>query len=136
MAKRSKPIILCDTNVFPKAYHNDLKMLDELDAIGYDRLALSIITLGEIYFAMKKKEVTETKKKLNQFSHVPITKAISKRFLQMMFDYRDYHPSIPDCIIAATALDIDASLFTLNRKHFNFYLPDDLNLYNPIYQHS
>ena len=133
MSKRAKPTVLCDTNIYFRAFRGDPTILQELNHIGFDRLALSSITKGEIYFGMKDSEVTRTKVLLNLFKTYPLSTEISIRFERMMYQYRKLNPQLPDCLIAATALSTNAQLFTLNRKDFTFYR--DLTLYNPIYSH-
>ena len=55
---------------------------------------------------------------------IPVTRDISLRFLELMETYALSHrPGIPDILIAATALDNDLSLFTLNLKDFH-YIPE------------
>ena len=134
MVKRAKSIILCDTNIFLKAYYKDSNMLTELSLLGYDRLAVSVITKAEVIAYMNKGAKADTLQLLNKFIHVQIDQNISTLFDQMMLGYYDYHPSIPDCMIAASAIERNYSLFTLNRKHFIYY--SGLTLYNPVYSHS
>ena len=55
---------------------------------------------------------------------IPVTRDISLRFLELMETYALSHrPGIPDMLIAATAIDHDLSLFTLNVKDFR-YIPE------------
>ena len=133
MAKRAKPLVLCDTNIYFRAFHRDRKMLKELSHIGFDRLALSSITKGEVYFGMKDSEVTRTKVLLNLFKVYQLSGEISTRFEQMMYQYRKFNPQLPDCLIAATALSMNAQLFTLNKKDFTYY--EGLTLYKPKLKH-
>ena len=133
MAKKAQPIVLCDTNVLIRAYRQDTQMWDELDQLGMDRIAISVITKGEMLYGMKKKEITKTRTLLNLFKYYPIDKKISHKYTELMFDYRDHHPRVADCLIAATAIVYQVPLFTLNRQDFVFYKA--LTLYNPIYSH-
>ncbi len=109
------------------------QMTLKLSKIGFDRLAISHVTFGEVFSRTKQKEVRETIELLNAFIQVPISAEVSHLFKSMVVEYKNYHPSVPDCLIAATAISINAQLFTFNRKHFTYY--QDLSLYNPAYAH-
>lgn len=134
MARSSSLAVLCDTGIFIQALRGSQTMLDELDSLGTKRIAYSAITKAELYYGVKKKEVTNTKILLNRFKYFPIDPAITDLFVQMMYEYRDQNPQVTDCFIAATALTYDLQLFTLNRTHFSYY--HDLRLFNPTYLHS
>ena len=134
MVKRAKPLILCDTNIFLEYLYEQrgsksANISVELDALGYDRLILSVVTLAEVYRNTKKHEVTETKEQLNKFALAPLTKEISSKFQQLVFEHKNRHPSVADCLIAATAIVNNAQVFTFNRKHFAYY--QDVTLFNP-----
>lgn len=133
MVKRAKPLVLCDTNIFLDYYRDQEAMLNELDSIGFERLAVSTVTVGEVFRYMKNKESSRTKYLLNHFSTIYLSKSISLLFAQLMFEYKAYHPAVADCLIAATAITYNAQLYTFNRKHFSYY--QDLTLYNPSYAH-
>ena len=118
-------MILCDTNVLIEFYKNNPRITAELRQIGLGNLAVSVITVAELYFgALNKSELKKIKENLALMHQMPITRDISLRFLKLMETYALSHrPGIPDMLIAATALDDDLSLFTLNLKDFN-YIPD------------
>ena len=69
MTKRAKPLVLCDSGVFFRAFRNDKPIWQEVNHIGFDRLALSTVTIGEAYYGMKDDEVAHTKQLLNLFKH-------------------------------------------------------------------
>jgi predicted nucleic acid-binding protein len=52
----TKKIILCDTNIFIDYFHGDERTIQELDLLGFERLAISVVSVGEIYFGMRKRE--------------------------------------------------------------------------------
>ena len=132
--KRGKSYILCDTNVFFAYFKGNEEMKKELDEIGFDRLHISVVSVGEIYHLMLVKERTETKRQINKYQVQPVTILISDLFEHMMYSYHKFHPSVPDCLIAATALSINAELFTLNKKHFTYY--KGIKFYRPKYKHK
>lgn len=79
-------MILCDTNIFFELFRNNTLVINELDKIGYENLAICDITIGEIYFGMKKGEEKFTKNLIRQFNRYSFTKDASKIFIQIMSD--------------------------------------------------
>jgi tRNA(fMet)-specific endonuclease VapC len=126
-----KKIILCDTNIFIDLFHEEPRILQELDYLGFSRLAMSAVSVAEIYFGMRKRESVLTRDLVRKFNIYHLDKEISVRFLQLMLGYRDFGISVPDALIAATALVNNVELFTHNRKDFDFI--DGLKLYKPQY---
>ncbi|OWY19858.1 type II toxin-antitoxin system VapC family toxin [Sphingobacteriales bacterium UPWRP_1] len=125
-----KGLVLCDTNVVFKHLRGDTQITKELDKLGFSRLALSAITVAETYFGMKKAEIRKTKEFINKFNVFLLDKNISLKFLEIVFAYRG-QIQIPDAIIAATAIETNLPLFTLNSKDFDFIL--GVKLYKPFY---
>ncbi len=124
-----KKIILCDTNILIDLFHGDDCVTQELDYLTFDRLAVSVVSVAEIYFGMRKREAAVTKDLVRKFNHLHLDKEISKLFIQFVLGYKDMRIGIPDALIAATALVNNVELYTHNRKDFDFI--DNLKLYNP-----
>lgn len=126
----SKKIILCDTNIIIDFLKGSSVVIENLNEIGKDSVYISTITAGELYYgALNKTELNSIRKKLNSIVHIPITEPISEIFENLMIKYSLSHKlSIPDAMIAATALYFDIELYTLNLKDFKFI--KDLRLYN------
>lgn len=127
----TKKIILCDTNIFIELFHENARIVQELDFLGFERLAISVVAAGEIYFGMRKREATKTKELVRRFNLYHLDKEISNIFIQLMLGYRDKGLSVPDALVAATALANNVELFTLNRSDFEFL--KGVKLYNPKY---
>ena len=72
MSKSAAPLVLCDTNVFIRLFRKDPVMIDKIKHLGRERLALSVITKGEVYFGMVDREVSRTKSLLNLFQVIPL----------------------------------------------------------------
>lgn len=125
----AKKIILCDTNIFIDFFHSDERIIQELDFLGFERLAISVVSVGEIYFGMRKREAVQTRDLVRKFNLMHIDKNISKLFIQFMLGYRDMGIAVPDALIAATTVYNNVELFTHNRKDFDFI--EGLKLYNP-----
>ncbi len=125
-------MILCDTNILVEFYKKTPHILHELKHIGHPHLAISAITQGELYFgALNKAELQKIKQHLAFLHQFPLNKTITQKFLELMELYCLSHTlSIPDAIIAATALIHKVELYTLNRKDFQ-YIPD-LALYQTV----
>jgi tRNA(fMet)-specific endonuclease VapC len=127
--ERRKTMILCDTNILIEFYKNNPKIVNELRQIGAERLAISIITQAELYYgAINKAELLKIQKHLNLLHNFPINNQVSTQFIQLMERYSLSHKlTIPDALIAATALVNNLNLYTLNIKDFRFI--EGINLY-------
>jgi tRNA(fMet)-specific endonuclease VapC len=127
--ERRKTMILCDTNILIEFYKNNPKIVNELRQIGAERLAISIITQAELYYgAINKAELLKIQKHLNLLHNFPISNQVSTQFIQLMERYSLSHKlTIPDALIAATALVNNLNLYTLNIKDFRFI--EGINLY-------
>ena len=125
-------MILCDTNILIDFYKNRSDIVGELHQIGYQQLAISSITQAELYFgALNKNELQQIRGQLSLLERIPVTESISDRFVGLMEDYSLSHKlTIPDGLIAATALIHSYKLYTLNTRDFH-YLPG-LRLYKPL----
>lgn len=125
-------MILCDTNILVEFYKNSPEVIQELRYLGQDNLAISTITQAELYFgAINKAELKKIKRHLSLLNILPLDIAISNQFIQLMEKYGLSHKlSIPDALIASTALAYQLNLYTLNTK--DFYFITGLNLYHPV----
>lgn len=125
-------MILCDTNILIEFYKNNLQIVQELRHIGSDQLTMSLITQAELYFgALNKTELRMIKRHLSLLHSYPVDTSISNRFLQLIETYSLSHKlSLPDALIAATALEHNLELYTLNVKDFRFIL--GLRLYQTL----
>lgn len=124
-----KFMIICDTNILIEFYKNNDKIISELKDIGQPKLAISSITQAELYFgAFNKVELMKIKRHLSLIHTLPVDISISEKFIELMEYYSLSHKlSVPDALIAATALTHKAKLYTLNVKDFSFMT--ELNLY-------
>ena len=115
-------MILCDTNILIEFYKNNTAIIQEIRQIGSQNLTISIITRAELYYgALNKNELNRIQKHLDLLQNIPIDRLISEQFIQLMAQYSLSHKlTIPDAMIAATALTHNISLYTLNLKDFRF----------------
>lgn len=124
-------MILCDTNILIEFYKNNSKVIYELRRIGINQLAVSAITQAELYYgAINKLELVKIKKHLELLHILSVDVMVSVQFIELMETYSLSHKlSIPDALIASTALVHKIDLYTLNIKDFRFI--EGLNLHEP-----
>ncbi len=96
-----------------------------LHQLAADGLAVSVITLGEIYegafrYASPQTHLDSFRRFLAPFRHLGVTDPIMARFAEIRAGLRNQGNLIPDfdLLLAATALHYDLTLLTGNRKHF------------------
>lgn len=124
-------MILCDTNIWIEFYKGNPQVLLALQQMGVENLAISAVSQAELYFgALNKQELRQIKRHLSAIHSYPLDLTVSHLFLQLMELYSLSHNlTIPDALIASTALSYDVPLYTLNVKDFR-YIPN-LILYQP-----
>lgn len=93
-------------------------------------IAISVISIAEIFKNIFSSELNTTEKFLDSHVILQVTKQIAK---QAGLYWQDYHPelkglTLTDCLIAATVKENNASLVTLNTKHFPM---KDIEILNP-----
>lgn len=115
-------MILCDTNILIEFYKSNPQTIQELRRIGLNQLAISVVTQAELYYgALNKSELFRIKKHLLSMHVLPIDEKVSAEFLNLMESYSLSHKlSVPDALIAATALVHQIELYTLNTRDFQF----------------
>jgi tRNA(fMet)-specific endonuclease VapC len=124
-------MILCDPNILIEFYKNNSQVIHELRRIGRDKLAVSAITQAELYYgAINKVELQKIKKHLGLLHFFAVDVMVSAQFIELMETYSLSHKlSIPDALIASTALVYRVDLYTFNLKDFQFI--EGLNLHEP-----
>ena len=122
-------MILCDTDIIIELYRNNEHIILELKEIGQQNIAISIITVGELFYgALNKTELKRIEKDVKSLNIRNIDEEISSVFYGLMNKYSLSHKiGIPDAFIAATAIVGNIELFTLNVKHFSYI--ENLKLY-------
>ena len=122
-------MILCDTNILFEFYKAKPTVKQTLQRIGSAHIGVSIITKAELFFgARDKQELAKIERHVALCHCYGLNEAISVLFIELMHRYSLSHKvSIPDMLLAATAISHDLELYTLNTKDFKF-IPE-LNLY-------
>ena len=121
-------MILCDTNVIIEILKGNERTIKIIESIGLENIAISSVTVMELYFgALNKRELSKIKKHLKALNIMHFDNDISELAVSMIESYSKSHGlQIPDAIIAATVLSFEMKLFTLNLKDFKYI--DGLNL--------
>lgn len=124
-------MILCDTNILIEFYKNNADVVSAMRGVGLPNLAVSVITVGELYYgARDNRELVKIKKHLSGLHQIAMDEEISDIALSLLETYALSHRlSLPDAIIAATALRHSIALYTLNLKDFRYI--DRLSVYKP-----
>jgi predicted nucleic acid-binding protein len=115
-------MVLCDTNILINLFNGNANTLKSLNDIGLDNIAISDITVMELYQGMgNKAELLQMKKKLKFYDTIQIDIQTSVLATELIEKFRLSHSlQIPDAIIGATAIIHHIPLFTYNIKDFNF----------------
>ncbi len=123
-------VIICDTNVIIECLKGNQQTLAMLAEIQIQHIALSSISVMELYFgAINKQELKYLKQRINVFSILQVSEEISQLSLLLIERYsKSHHLMIPDALIAATALHYNFPLFTYNLKDFIYI--DELRILN------
>ena len=124
-------MILCDTNILIEFYKGNKDVTDNLRGIGLSNVAVSVITVGELFFgARDRRELLKIKKHLSGLYQVMLDPETSQICILLLESYALSHRlNLPDSLIAASALRHNIALYTLNIKDFHFV--EGLALYKP-----
>ena len=115
-------MILCDTNILIEVYRGNGLIINEVVKIGEQNIAISDVTCAELLFgARNKEELKILKKDIDKLTCIPINSQIYNLSVRLVDKYSLSHKlSLPDALIAATAIVYGIELFTLNLKDFKF----------------
>lgn len=132
----AKVKIICDTDVMidywdkTKPRRATTKSILET-SIELDNVVLSAVTKMELMLgATNKTDMARITKTLSRFNIALINNDVTLEAFDLLQNYRLSHGlSLPDSIIAATAIIADLEFFTYNTKDFKFI--SKLKLYTP-----
>ncbi|MBI3150664.1 MAG: type II toxin-antitoxin system VapC family toxin [Chloroflexi bacterium] len=115
-------MILCDTSVMIDFYRGRPEVVDVFSAIGVSNLAVSVVTVGELFYgARDKRELRSLREHISSTHQFSIDEEVSTIYLGLLEKYALSHRlSIPDALIAATTLRFAIPLYTLNIKDFRY----------------
>ena len=111
--------LLIDTNIlidFLRAREESVNFFNQRES----QLLVSAITVAELYSGVRgEDELRQIKNLLDILHIVPVSASIAKRGGLLKKKFAKSHGlGIADAVIAATALEENAGLITLNLKHF------------------
>lgn len=97
------------------------RFIEKVEGDDESELLLSTIVVFELFSGQSTKSpivVTKILNLLKFFQRIELTEEIARQAGQL---YRDTKKAlqVPDCIIAASALQANATVATLNQKHFD-----------------
>jgi len=130
----AKELVLCDTDVMIDYWDAKNKRHAQthsiLENIGRENIALSAITKMELMLgATNKTDLAKTAKNLAGYNIVLLNSAITLKAFDLLQDYLLSHSlSLPDSIIASTAIITGFNLFTYNTKDYRYI--SELKLYS------
>lgn len=115
-------MILCDTNVIIEVFKKNPAVIQAIEKIGLDKIAISVVTEMELYYgALNKAELKKIKLHLSSIQIFHIDEEISATASGLIERYAKSHGlRIPDALIAATSLNHGIKLYTGNKKDFVF----------------
>ena len=115
-------LVLCDTDVLIEFLNRNVEVAVKINEFGIQNICISSVSVNEVLLgAINKKDFQRLSKWLSQFIIIDLTTDISVECRGLINTYGLSHkPSIPDMLIAATALSLDIDLFTLNLGDFKF----------------
>ena len=115
-------MILCDTDVIIEILKGNKRTINIIESIGLENIAISSVTVMELYFgALNKRELNKIKKHLQALNIVHFDTDISESAIKLIERFSKSHGlQIPDAIIAATAMTSKIKLFTFNLKDFKY----------------
>ena len=113
--------ILLDTDVLIAVLRGSetaARRMEESQESG-DLLGYSPITVAELWRGMRPREEEPTRQLLRRMTCLPVDQPIGRLGGQYLQRYHRSHGiTLPDALIAATAVLHRSSLWTLNRRHY------------------
>jgi len=123
---------LVDTDILIDVSRGDQRAIDYLDGLQ-GAWSLSTATVLEwVVGAKNNREVAQIDQLVAAYRMIPLTEGIGRRAYNLLKRYAKSHGLRTfDSLIAATAIEEQRTLSTMNRKHFAMI--DELNLDVPEY---
>jgi predicted nucleic acid-binding protein len=114
--------ILIDTDIVIDTLRGNSLAIAHIK-INAHSLCFSAMTVAEIYAGIKgKKEESEVERFFSIFPIIPVSSEIAREAGFFVRQYRSSHSvEIPDAIIAATCVSLNAELHTFNVKHYPMF---------------
>lgn len=123
---------LIDTDIIIWILRGNKKYVEFLkDLKNHSSLSISTVTIAAIYKNLFPSELIKTENLLSEFQTWDVTPTIAKQggLYWQQYAKQFKNLSLTDCLIAATANVNEATLVSLNSKHFPM---KDITVLNPI----
>ena len=113
--------IVLDTNILIEILKGNRTIIEKLEESNFIYY-ISSVTVMELYYgAFDKKELFKLQKFVSLFNIIELNSEISKISTRLIFTYAKSHNlSIPDSLIASSAIENNFQLLTLNLKDFRY----------------
>lgn len=112
---------LLDTNILIRRLRNDQPAANLLNSLEQSsNIYISVVTRTEILAGMRPRQEEQTLALLNSLIAFPVDDLVADQAGRWIYQYahRGINLSLPDALIAATALLEELTLVTMNAKHF------------------
>ena len=109
-----------DSNILIDAMNGIVDAFAFLEDQQMAEIKISIVSAMELIVGCRNKlEMTELQKFFQKCTFLPVTATISQIAFQLMqLFYLSHGLTLPDALIAATAIEHDLTLYTRNTRHF------------------
>ena len=109
-----------DSNILIDAMNGIVDAVAFLEEQQTAELQISIVSAMELIAGCRNKiEMTELQRFFQKCTFLPVTATISQVAFQLMESfYLSHGLTLPDALIAATAIEHDLTLYTRNTRHF------------------
>lgn len=113
--------VALDTNILIEVLKGNTTIVQKLEKEDF-HYCISAITAMELYYgAFNKAELMQIKKFISLFELIELDQDISSLATDLVFHYAKSHNlTIPDSLIAASAISRNIKLYTLNLKDFQY----------------
>ncbi|MBI1667418.1 MULTISPECIES: type II toxin-antitoxin system VapC family toxin [Capnocytophaga] len=125
-------MVICDTNIISKYLERVPKVVENIEAIGIENIAITPVILIElnkwlsVFKGIDKPTRQKYKKKFDTLKMLHLNKGISE--LSIDISKKDNSLDPADILIGATGVYYDLPVYTHNLKHFK--LIKGITLYN------
>ena len=109
-----------DSNILIDAMNGIVNAVAFLEEQQMAKIQISIVSAMELIAGCRNKiEMIELQKFFQKCTFLPVTATISQVAFQLMESfYLSHGLTLPDALIAATAMEHDLTLYTRNTRHF------------------
>jgi predicted nucleic acid-binding protein len=118
-------VIVADTSVLVDNLRGrpEARMALNEALVAGEQITASVLTKTEILAGVRRGEERGTQALLGAIDWVPVDEAIAEAAGRLARRYRESHPGVEivDFVVAATAQELAATLWTTNVKHFPMF---------------